>query len=275
MNCIRNFEYQSLYQTAEKFIEASYIQWFNINNTITGIFRSLSPAIAAIYAMISLELPAVLPSFYEIAYAKSGTPETYGFKQISKDSLACPISLLHGAAGSWNYLEPLASKLKEEGRSIFPLDLGFGGNTVEKRKLVLEEIQKIQKIFYEVHQKETKVDIVAHSMGGNIAFSALFEESCCLINSEGEPNFLTNAIENPNVQKVVTIAMPYEIAQVEKIQSIKKENKVFNILAQYDGIVGHKVSALEDSQKIIVPAGHIGIVFDENVPKIIENFLLQ
>jgi pimeloyl-ACP methyl ester carboxylesterase len=96
------------------------------------------------------------------------TPE---FEETAEDGLAGPpVVLLHGYAATRVMLRPLARSLvRDTGRPVRRLQLSAG--LADIRDDALELCERIEEILWETGH--SRVDIVAHSMGGLIAAYAL------------------------------------------------------------------------------------------------------
>ena len=221
-----------------------YENWFFFNKKIVETFKQASPALGVFLGMASLEghtlLRAAWYSFSE--YGKS--PESYGLEQIHKiHEGQRPVLLIHGAAGSWPYLGDLATSLTEAKIPVFVISLGTGAPTEEKLSAILEKVQTIQDLYRKTLHKDVAVDLVAHSMGGNLALAAAFTKECSFFDKEGDLQFNQIPSANPNIGKVVALALPSNAAEVSWFQQAGKINDLFNINAKYDALMGHKQCA--------------------------------
>ena len=194
-----------------------------------------------------------------------------------------PVLLLPGAAGSCEYLGDLATSLQRAGRSVFVIDVGSGITTPEHLNRVHTKIAEIQQLYQSRHGgAPQQVDLVAHSMGSNLALAATYTPECCSIEDQnpdtlGDLKFIESVPKaiNPHIGKVITIANPTTAEEFESLISAgKPENQIFNITAKYDALMGHKTRGLpNDSHFTEFSAGHIGIVFQPPVFGEVERML--
>lgn len=245
--------------------ETAYETWFSANKGIIDRLKKMGPpgpALGAIQGMVLLEPHKIVRSGWYEHIRFTEPPKTYGFDVAKKDHNHRPVLLLPGAIGTWNYLADLASALKQKEIPVFVMSPGAGGPTQEKLQKVREKILEIRSLY----KNPPLVDIVAHSMGANLGVAVAYDESSLMIDSEGNITFQTDQPNaNPFVGKVITLANPLVKEEVEPLQKAKKIDQFFNILAKYDGIMGHKQPGLVGElaqQSAEVKAGHIGIVFD-------------
>ena len=118
------------------------------------------------------------------------------------------------------------------------------------------------------------VDLIAHSNGGNIALYSVFTDHCSSIDQQGQLKFRSELQTNPNVGKLITIALPSDQIETEWLREMNKLDDLYNINAKYDALMAYKECSLVKelpSHVQIVDAGHIGIVFDQTMA----NRLLQ
>lgn len=217
-----------------------YESWFRFQNSIAHACRRFSPVAGAILPMICLEIHQVCRAAWYQMFTYRKTPSAYG---LDEGPIRSPVLLVPGAVGSWNYLGDLAMKIRKTGRSVFTIDLGAGDISEKKIEAVKEKLAALS--------LTGPVDIVAHSMGCDIALRA-------------------TARAPGKAGKIICIANPTD---EKDLQLVEKINAVYNITAQYDGLLGHKVSALPSSQKVEIPIGHIGIVFHPTTHEAALHFL--
>lgn len=256
----------------------AYELWFSGNKGIIDELKKRDfQSLSVIQGMILLEPHAIIRAGWYSTSKYAGDPKSYGFEMFKSQLRKRPVLLLHGAVGSWNYLGDLATKLNQAGIPVFVINLGAGGPTENRRQQIWDKIDQIRALYLYVYNEELpQVDIVAHSMGANLAYAALFDANCSFINSEGCLQFYADCTAHPAVGTVITIANPLEKVEVEKLQRINKIDSFFNIIAKFDAIMGHKqpgfIGDLAHHAEE-VDAGHIGIVFNEKAHKIIVNRL--
>jgi len=106
-----------------------------------------------------------------VKYTKPPTEYTGLDVRNDRATAQNPVILVHGAVGSWNYMGDLALSLRDKGHHVYVVNLGSGDVSEEKRGKLLAKIDRVRQ--YHSYQQ---VDIVAHSMGGNSAFAALFSK---------------------------------------------------------------------------------------------------
>ncbi len=247
-----------------------YRAWFFCHQTLVETCRRyVSPAIGACWGMVFLEAHTLMRASWHTFKKYRKNPKEYGLEPVNlSKQTQNPVLLIHGAAGSWNYLGDLATSLTKEKRSVFVINLGSGQPTNEKREKIYNKIEEIHKA-----NKTLKIDIVAHSMGGNLALYSAFEESCSTIDKQGDLIFARTKKAHPLVAKVITIALPADEKELSWIKEIGKVKEFFNVTAKYEGLMGHKKCALEADQTCEINAAHIGIVFQKETQSAVNNFL--
>jgi len=245
-------------------LAALYSAYFSVNSAIVRCYKRVGlPTLGAIHGMLSLESGAIARGlrYTKKKYAK--TPESFGLNTFfESDKGKTPILMLHGAAGSWNYMGDVAVSLREKGRPVFVVDMGGGIASEEKRLLVHSQIEEIR----EKYQKQfgmacPDIDLVAHSMGGVTAYNASFDTSTSAVTATGDLEFSGDPIAKEGIGRVYTMALPYSSSEVLNFEAIGKGDKIFTLLAKYDALMGDKESAARSRS---VNAGHIGIVFSED-----------
>ena len=254
-----------------------YESWFYGNRAIVGMLRHLSPAVGAAWAMVSLEGHTLAKAAWYTWQKYRKVPSEYGlelnFNMGHQGNR--PVLLLHGAVGSWNYLGDLATSLQEKGYPVFVLNVGSGMVTDAMRDDVYKKIDQIRENYFHALGTETVVDIVAHSMGGNLAVAAAFAKEGSYIDAKGDLQFETGRVKKAtsSVGKVITLAMPSNREEAGWMQEIGKIEDLFNIRAKYDALMGHKECALAESHVLNIDAGHVGIVFHPKTVDAISSFL--
>jgi pimeloyl-ACP methyl ester carboxylesterase len=249
-----------------------YQAWFCANKWLVETFKRFSlPAVGVSLGMLLLEGHTLCKAAWFTCWKYRLDPKEYGFEQIEKRHRGKnPVLLFHGAAGSWNYLGDLASELSKADIPVFVINLGGGDVTEEKRKLVCKKIEQIRTEYAKrLHVHKPKVDLVAHSMGSNVAMATAFARKCSSIDEQGELHFRRKRTvrAHSSVGKVITIANPSNAQEVKRISQAGKRHQLFNINARYDALMGHKTCALTGRlarQAAEVDAGHVGIVFQSS-----------
>lgn len=222
--------------------------------------------------MLFSEFSTLAKASYYHLFRYTKVAQEYGLNQVIQDRP--PVLLLHGAAGSWSYLHDLAQSLKAEGFSVFVMSLGSPHPTEEKREIILQKIEEIRDL-YEV---APQVDLVAHSMGGYLAlYSTLSQASTTIDDEKGE---IVCTQDQPlqideRIGRVVTLAMPYDAKERDLLVQAGKVADVYNVLAEYDALMGHKACALDEEHAQVVNAGHIGIVFQQEAHQAAARFLCK
>ena len=259
--------------------KALYNKWFQIND-VAGTFlrkHSLITA-AALHGMFSLESLTLAKVTWKTLVTYSKKPKTYGLNQIPKNSNQNPVLLIHGAAGTWNYMGDLAKSLSSQGIPVFVIDLGGGPASNEKRKAVHKKIKAIQKLYEKAGKTIPKVDIVAHSLGGSLAYASAFKKSCSTIDSSGNLSFLNNKVPEAKtrIRKIITLALPTDQTEINHIKTIGKLNDLYNITAKYDLLVGHKPCALKTELKeheTEINTTHVEIVYNQEAQNTLIKYL--
>lgn len=253
-------------------LNPAYETWFATNKGIIDLLKQMEapgPALGALQGMFLLEPHMIVRSGWYGQHRFSGDPKDYGFDVLNADSALSgkhPVLLLPGAIGTWHYLGDLATSLKQAGIPVFTIDLGAGAATNEKLKKLNEKIHAIRALY----QSPPSIDIVAHSMGANLGLALAYDEESTFIDAEGNLAFQANKEIKANqlVGRIVTLANPLITSEVESLKNVGKIDHFFNIIAKYDGIMGHKQPGLVGDmarQAEEVENGHIGIVFDSLV----------
>lgn len=247
-----------------------YLIWFYIQKCIVDLLKNyVSSTVGLTYGMILLEAHTLCKAAWYTIYKYRRNPLTYGFNTIHSEHR--PVLLLHGAVGSWSYLGDLATSLQQANISVFVLNHGFGLPTDEIRRKVLEKIDEIRRLT----NNRSSIDLVAHSNGGNLAFCSAFTEQCSFIDHQGKLQFRDEPKANPFIGKIITVALPTNEKEFELMCRIGKENDLFNINAQYDGLMSHKNCALSQHYRRDVNAAHVGIVFQKDTHDYIVELLTK
>lgn len=248
-----------------------YEKWFGVNkNMIDGLkqMNAPGPALGAMQGMAVLEPHTIVRAAWYEHFRFADTPQSYGFESLNATtSTQPPVLLLPGAVGTWPYLGDLARALKNAGIPVFVASVGAGGPTDEKLKIVNDKIDEIRAQYI----NPPTVDIVAHSMGANVGVATAYKSGSTFFDAEGNLGFRDGALPkaDPRVGKVIALANPLTKGELAPLEQAKKIPSVFNILAKFDGIMGHKQPGLAGSHVDEVDAGHIGIVFKPQAHQLI------
>jgi hypothetical protein len=258
---------------------AVYEAYFKANKEIIDQLKTMDapgPALGAIQGMALLEPHILVRSAWYEHFRFADAPQSYGWDLLNDaySTTPRPVLLLPGVIGTWNYLADLARALKQAGIPVFVVNIGAGGPTDEKLKKIREKLCEIRSLY----ANPPEVDIVAHSMGANLGLAAAYNESSVYIDAEGSLSFHSNAVPkaNPLVGKVITLANPLVKEEVESLKQVKKIDDFYNIIAKYDGIMGHKQPGLVGEfghQAEEISASHIGIVFEAQAHQSVINRL--
>ena len=250
--------------------EQIFLLWFFVQKFIVELLKNyVSPMLGLAYGMIVLEAHTLCRAAWYTFYKYRQDPTAYGFNTIHSDRR--PVLLLHGAVGSWSYLGDLARALRLAQIPVFVLNHGFGSPTDEIRRKVFAKIEEIRRLIND----RSPVDLVAHSNGGNLALACAFTEECSFIDAQGELQFHREPSAYPHVGKIITVALPTSRTELEQVRQIKKENDLFNLNAHYDGLMGHKICALDLQHRVDINSAHIGIVFQKKTYESVLELLLN
>ncbi len=212
-------------------------------------------------------------------------PHYYGFDLLRPEHRhKSPVLLLHGSMGKWSDVAALGHALKQAGIPVFVMNFLHAHNASEaERKRIYEKIEQIQLLYKETFNIDPpRVDLIGHSLGGMMALYCSFTPECCYID-ESDPTTLRRdrlvmkegqtPTRYPHIGKVITIGMPSNVLEVRWVLEAGNEQQLFNILAQYDAIIGD----MEWSLKSTVPMntfelnkGHLGVLSKAAFQKIIQ-----
>lgn len=241
-------------------------------------FRPLGLAVGTIFLELA---PTVRTIARRIFYFDD--PKVYGFNQIDKSHAGKhPVILIHGRMGTWSDLAELASKLKEDGIPVFVMDLNHNVPTEEDRLRIKDFVIEIRNQYYEKfpHLEIPTVDIVGHSLGGDMALYSSFTSQCSYIEEHDEATLGDLKIiegseiqSNDTIRKVITIGMPSNSSELTWSKSANKVQHLFNIIGVFDAIMGHKECALKDEMFYRahvkeMDCGHLGLLNDETYQQV-------
>lgn len=86
-----------------------------------------------------------------------------------------------------------------------------------------------------------------------------------MIDRQRELKFRDTPCAQPNVEKIVTIALPTNRNELELMRQVRKENDLFNLNAKYDGSMSHKICALISKQSVHIDAAYVGLLFQKDM----------
>lgn len=251
--------------------------WISANRWIVNSFRNCGFLKLGVgLGMVLTESHVLIKAAWHTKRKYAKEPAEYGFNMAHNNGR--PVLLFHGAVGSWNYLGDLATDLKKAKFDVFVTNIPAGLSSDEKRRLAVAKITEIQKIYTDTVGRAPKVDLVAHSMGAFTALQTAFSEESTSITENDELKLKAGSTwtANPQIGKIVTLAMPSDAKEVAYMERIGKVGELFNINAQYDALMGHKRCALVEErskQAVELDAGHVGIVFKRDTFTQIKQFL--
>lgn len=222
---------------------------FKAVSSIVEKCKSLSmPALGALSGLFLYEGFCLFKvAWTSFSYRKK--PSAYGFCETSKENTNLsqnkkPLLIIHGALGDWRYLGPLAEEMKKT-HHVFVTTVPMSASDEEKTQFVKDEIEKIYS------KTQQKVDLLCHSQGSYIGYTALFENE---------------TTENNHVNKAVFTAYPLQKEEGDKLRSIGKAKDVFCILAERDELFSQ---AQPDTKLsfITLDAAHVDIVYHPELGK--------
>lgn len=204
---------------------------------------------------------------------------------LSGNSQHPPIILLQGFLGTSGVLEPLDRFLQAEKRNVIILDLGIVNirDIRESAERLVFEIERIMDLYSKSHGFK-EIDIVAHSMGGLIAYY-----------------YVKKLGGHRCVRKLITLGSPFRGTWAALVGSIlfgffsrgvrqmlpgskflkdlhithhnQIQTKIYSIAAQYDTISPPESCFLKGATNRILPLGHASLLMDKRVFENILGFL--
>jgi triacylglycerol lipase len=220
-------------------------------------------------------------NYWKLNLAKPKNKKEY----FSGKSTYHPVVLLQGFFSSEGVLHPLEKFLRQNGRDVVTLDLGFF-NTQDIRKsarLLSYKIERIMDHYCQKHDFE-KIDIIGHSMGGLIGLY-----------------YVKNLGGHRTVDKLVTLGTPFNgtwlaaagilplgwfsrgvwqmlptsnfLQKMQEHEERAHETEIISISGKYDSIIPPQAAHLSGAINEIIPVGHTGLVMDERSYKSILDFL--
>lgn len=237
-----------------------------------------------IFGTLFLEIaPSVKTAARRLLY--SADPKTYGFNQFEQShAKKRPVLLIHGRMGAWSDLAELASSLRTIGMPVFVISLNHSTPTEEDRRRIREFILDIRNQ-YRAKFPEGElpvVDIVGHSLGGDMALYTSFTPNCSYIEEKDEATMGnlkmikgSKVRSDATIGKVITIGMPSNSSELEWASLAGKSQDLFNIIGLFDVVMGHKECALEKhaswhKQCKKFEYGHLGLLNPETYQQVAE-----
>lgn len=196
-----------------------------------------------------------------------------------------PIILIQGFLGTSRVLDPLDRFLQRSDRDIYMIDLGIV-NIRDIRKSgerLLFEIERLIDLYSKTYNFK-KVDIVAHSMGGLIAYyyvKKLGGHRCVRkLVTLGTPfrgtwSALLGSVLFGAISKGVRQMLPNSefLKELHEPQQIKLRTKLYSVAAQYDTISPPESCFLKGAINRVLPLGHAGLLMDRRVFRLVLEFL--
>lgn len=250
---------------------------YHLVNSVVKLLQKIGlSAGGAIIGMLGHEPDTLLYAAKDTYWDFRKEPSQYGLDILRSeiDFTKRPVLLIHGAAGSWNYMGPLATGLMERNYTVFVLNLGMGMPSQDKKELLLSKIDSIMKLYIDRRFMLSSVDLIAHSMGASTALAAvLSSESTVIENGTVCASHEGTLSANANVGKLITLANPSDASDLSLLARASKDSDTFNIIAKYDVLMSHKVPTLNKSQIIELDSKHVNIVYHKEVVNSICHFL--
>lgn len=171
-----------------------------------------------------------------------------------------PVILIHGRMSRWADLMDLALSIKSANLPVFVVSLENQTPSEKDRQHIHQEIKQIQRLYYEEFGELCPpIDIVGHSLGGDMALYSAFTP-CCSVIERGNLKFTENPKCSPFVGRIITLGMPTSSNEMDWISAAGKKDDIFNVIAKFDAVMGNKVSALMHKQIFEIDAGHLGLL---------------
>jgi len=204
---------------------------------------------------------------------------------LSGESAHPPVILLQGFLGTSGVLEPLDRFLQQKKRNVIILDLGIVNirDIRESANRLVFEIERVMDLYSKSHGFK-EIDIVAHSMGGLIAYY-----------------YVKKLGGHRCVRKLITMGTPFRGTWAALVGSIlfgafskgvrqmlpgskflkdlhithhhPIKTKIYSIAAQYDTISPPESCFLKGATNRIIPLGHASLLMDQRVFEHILGFL--
>ncbi len=212
---------------------------------------------------LALELSSALCMVgRRLRYSKQ--PKHYGINHFRASHKGKnPVILLHGRMSHWVDLMDLALSIKFANIPVFFISLQNQHPTESDRHRINEEVEKIQNLYREEFNEDCPlIDIVGHSLGGDMALYSAFAPGCSII-ERGNLKFMSEPQPNPPIGRIITLGMPTNSLEIDWIWAAGKKREIFNIVAKFDAIMGSKECALihkKPKQVLEIDTGHLGIL---------------
>jgi pimeloyl-ACP methyl ester carboxylesterase len=202
-----------------------------------------------------------------------------------KNSPHRPVILVQGFMGSSGVLQPLQEFLRKRKYNVILLDLGVF-NVRDIRESADKLLFEVERIFEDFSQKKNfkEVDIVAHSMGGLIAFY-----------------YISQLGGHRLIKRLVTLGTPFRgtwsalfgimafgwfsrgiwqlhpqsefIDEVSQITKSSLKTEIFSIAAKNDSLAPPESCFLHGAINRVLPLTHSGLIMDERLFECIDDYL--
>ncbi|MDN3504737.1 MAG: hypothetical protein P0S95_04085 [Rhabdochlamydiaceae bacterium] len=117
--------FDRLYNFMDQSYDVVYSTWYRVVKNVTeGLNHRVSPAVGSTVGMILSEAHVLVKAAYHTFVKYSKSADHYlGLNCVNTTPLVAknPVILVHGAAGSWNYMGDLALALREKGHHVHHL----------------------------------------------------------------------------------------------------------------------------------------------------------
>jgi len=196
-----------------------------------------------------------------------------------------PIILLQGFLGTSGVLDPLSRFLQKNKRNVFILDLGLVNirDIRESAERLVFEVERIIDLYSKEHHFK-KIDIVAHSMGGLIAYyyikkiggHRLIRKLVALGSPfRGTWSAAVGAILFGFLSRGVWQMLPNSkfLRDLHITHQRKIETQIYSIAAQHDTISTPESCFLKGATNRVLPLGHASLLMDHRVFENILQFL--